>query len=131
MRNFGVITAIAIGIAVAVSVGVGISKEETLRVVDGDTLALGDARYRFENIDTPEVGGRAECLAERMLADLATQRLEELVAEGVTIVPVGRADQYGREIVWVEMGDIDVGDLLVEEGYARPWRGQREDWCSE
>lgn len=131
MRNLGIIAAITIGIAATFAGVASLSQEGDIRVIDGDTLAQGDARYRFENIDTPEVGGRAECLAERMLADLATRRLEEIVAEGVTIQPVGRTDQYDREIVHVFQGDADVGEMLIEEGYARPWRGHREDWCVE
>ncbi len=26
---------------------------------------------------------------------------------------------------------MSVGCILMQEGYARPWRGHREDWCDE
>ncbi len=38
-----------------------------IRIIDGDTLEdrSSGVRYRIENIDTPEMGTRAQCAAER------------------------------------------------------------------
>ena len=48
------------------------------RVIDGDTVALGDERIRIENIDTPETGSRAGCLSERTRATEATESNRKL-----------------------------------------------------
>jgi len=103
------------------------------RVIDGDTfehLATGD-RYRLENIDTPETGGRARCVAERDLGNRATQQARAFFtnARALDIRRTGRTDRYDRIIAFIEIDGRDLGELMIEQGLARPWRGRREPWC--
>jgi len=59
-----------------------------VEVIDGDTVRYAGQSLRIENIDTPETGhgfAAPECLAERMLGELATLRLAELVEDGAVI----------------------------------------------
>ena len=56
-----------------------------IRVVDGDTIHVDGEKIRLLGLDTPEKGHQAECVAERMLAKLATERLTELLADGIII----------------------------------------------
>ena len=103
------------------------------RVIDGDTfedLVTGD-RYRLENIDTPETGSRAMCRAERELGDRATARARAFIASArrLDVRPTGRIDRYDRIIAFVRINGRDLGELLIGEGLARPWRGRREPWC--
>lgn len=103
------------------------------RVIDGDTfedLDTGD-RYRLENIDTPETGGRARCTAERQLGDRATRQARALItsANSLDVRRTGRVDRYDRIIAFIEVDGRDLGELLIAEGLARPWRGRREPWC--
>lgn len=104
-----------------------------IRVIDGDTLEdmRADITYRVENIDTPETGPRARCTAERELGDEATRAVRALVAsaERFDIHPTGRIDRYGRTIALVAVNGRDLGETLIAEGLARPWRGRREPWC--
>jgi endonuclease YncB( thermonuclease family) len=37
--------------------------------------------------------------------------------------------RYGRTLARFMVGEKSVGEMLVEEGLARPWRGKSEDWC--
>lgn len=103
------------------------------RVIDGDTLEdLGTGeRIRLENIDTPETGGRAQCAAERQLGARATQQARSLIsnAQRLDVRRTGRIDRYQRTIAFVEVDGRDFGELMIEEGLARPWRGRREPWC--
>jgi len=55
-----------------VQASITVAPANSIRIIDGDTVALGNERIRIENIDTPERGGRAECDAERMLAYFAS-----------------------------------------------------------
>lgn len=84
------------------------------RVVDGDTLDVeGVGRIRIIGIDTPE---RGECGF-----DSATQALAALVAcEVVTLTPGAQtdADQYGRLLRYVDVGGVDAGLALIEQGWA-------------
>lgn len=104
-----------------------------MRVIDGDTLEdmAADITYRIVNIDTPETGSRAQCAAERALGDRATQSARTLVshAEDIEMRPTGRIDRYGRTIAYVLIDGRDLGETLISEGLARPWRGRREPWC--
>jgi micrococcal nuclease len=103
------------------------------RVIDGDTLEdMGaDITYRIVNIDTPETGPRAHCQAERDLGNRATQQARTLIsaAGDVELRPTGRIDRYGRAIAFVLIDGSDLGETLISDGLARPWRGRREPWC--
>jgi endonuclease YncB( thermonuclease family) len=103
------------------------------RVIDGDTfedLDTGD-RYRLENIDTPETGPRARCSAERALGDRATRQARAFItsARRLDVRRTGRTDRYDRVIAFVSLDGRDLGELMIAEGLARPWRGRREPWC--
>lgn len=104
-----------------------------MRVIDGDTLEdmNDDITYRLVNIDTPETGSRARCDAERALGDRATEAARTLVAHArrLEFRPTGRIDRYGRTIAFVLIDGRDMGETLIGEGLARPWRGRREPWC--
>jgi endonuclease YncB( thermonuclease family) len=107
--------------------------EQRMRVIDGDTLEdmNQDISYRLVNIDTPETGSRARCDAERALGDRATEAARTLVAHArqLELRPTGRLDRYGRTIAFVLIDGRDLGETLIAEGLARPWRGRREPWC--
>ena len=106
---------------------------ERVRVIDGDTLEdlRDEITYRVVNIDTPETGPRARCSAERDLGNRATNAVRTLLsgAERLELRPTGRTDRYGRTIAFVLIDGRDMGETLIEEGLARPWRGRREPWC--
>lgn len=111
------------------------SQGSNWRVIDGDTfedLDTGD-RYRLENIDTPETGSRARCTAERQLGDRATRQARALItnANSLDVRRTGRIDRYDRIIAFIEIDGRDLGELLIADGLARPWRGRREPWCDE
>lgn len=102
-----------------------------VRVIDGDTIRAADVTYRVVNIDTPEVGGNARCDAERQAGRAATARTRALIqsARRVETRETGRTDRYGRTIAFVLVDGHDLGETLIAEGLARPWRGRREPWC--
>lgn len=104
-----------------------------VRVIDGDTIEdlRAGATYRLVNIDTPETGSRARCSAERALGDRATEAARTLIAHArqLELRATGRIDRYGRIIAVVLIDGQDMGETLMAEGLARPWRGRREPWC--
>lgn len=105
-----------------------------IRVIDGDTIEdqTADITYRLQNIDTPETGSRARCTAEREAGNRATARARSLIASAnaFAIRPTGRIDRYGRTIAFVLVDGHDLGETLIAQGLARPWRGRREPWCA-
>ncbi|SFV30498.1 nuclease homologue [Devosia crocina] len=99
-------------------------------VVDGDTFWLDGVKIRIADINTPEIG-QPSCSEEAQLGRLAQHRLRELLSAGdFDLVRAGRdEDQYGRKLRVVERNGRSLGDVLVSEGLAHPWRGHRENWC--
>lgn len=102
-----------------------------LRVVDGDTLDLGEERLRILNIDTPEAGSLARCPSERARAAAASAHARRLLREAAPVeVERQGLDRYGRTLVRVRLADgRDFGAAMIAAGHARPWRGRREPWC--
>lgn len=117
-----------------------------VRVVDGDTIAVGAVRYRLVGFDAPEKGARARCRAERTLAARAKRSLRLIVAGGgldLTDVPCScrpgtagtRACNFGRRCGVLSAAGRDVGTTLIAAGLARPypfdWRHRPAPahWC--
>lgn len=109
-----------------------------LRVIDGDTFEVDGETVRIANIDTPEMPPRSKCLAEAQLAEVAKRSLEDALGStwgdrGVGLAPTlqreGR-DRYGRTLARVKLttGE-DVGELMIQRGYAVRWGGRKADWC--
>jgi len=99
-------------------------------VVDGDTFWFAGDKYRIADIDTPETHP-ARCAEEAALGDAATERLRTWLNAGTfSLESTGRVtDRYGRNLRIVTRGGTSVGSVLVDEGLARPWEGQRRPWC--
>lgn len=100
-------------------------------VVDGDTFWIAGEKVRIADINAPETR-QAACPKERALGQRATLRLLGLLNAGpFTLELTGPAtDRYGRALRVVRRGDRSLGEMLVNEGLAEPWRGRRSDWCA-
>jgi len=113
-----------------------------LRVIDGDTAAIGPDRYRLATTDAPELF-HPRCARELELASKAKTRLIELTQGDYslthvpcTIRPAGERnrDRYGRTCVILKIPPdwTDVGDTLIAEGLAvRFEKGKKTDWCKK
>lgn len=99
-------------------------------VVDGDTFWLEGDKIRILDINTPEISS-PQCDAELRLGERATERLQELLNAGPFSLEPGpeRTDRYGRKLMRVTRGGINLGEVLIEEGLAERWRGYRGGWC--
>ncbi len=100
-------------------------------VVDGDTFWLNGEKIRIADINAPETHS-AGCPAERLLGQRSALRLVSLLRAGPFELEVrGRAtDRYGRALRVVTRQGRSLGDQLVAEGLAEPWRGKRSAWCT-
>lgn len=83
-----------------------------IRLIDGDTFAVGTERFRIRGINAPETteaGGFS-----------ATQRLDLLLHEGpVLVIPYGQ-DTYGRTLAEVYVNNRNVAEVMKEEGHDKP-----------
>ena len=108
MRLLFAILLIAAGAASAADLIVG-----PARVVDGDTLAIGDERIRIIGIDAPERGHPA--------GPRATAALRELVGDRDVACEVRGRDRWGRALAVCRAGGIDVAREMVRQGWALAW----------
>lgn len=118
-------------------------------VVDGDTIwlpcvtrARGCAeKVRLANIDAPETF-RPRCEGELVIGLRAKEQLKaRLVGTLVTIDRSERGthrclDPFGRTLAYVSTPQGDVGEWLIKQGLAEPWRpgkraaeARRAAWC--
>lgn len=103
-----------------------------VKVYDGDTvtanLDLGmsitrKCSCRLAGVDTPEI--RTKVAGEKEAAYAARDRVRELILDKwVTLQSIEKPDKYGRLLVqiWTD-DDVNVNDLLVEEGHAISYDG--------
>jgi hypothetical protein len=110
---------------------VAVSASISVRVIDGDTISLGDGQsnVRLVGFNAPETGDRALCDAERHKGEAAKRRLRELVSSGS---PAFRqvacscksgtegtnACNFGRRCGTLHVNRADVGATLISEGLA-------------
>jgi endonuclease YncB( thermonuclease family) len=97
-----------------------LARDETVRVVDGDTLVVGATRVRLGGIDAPEAG--QTCKDQRgkswPCGMAATAELASLLrGRAVRCVPDGR-DRYGRTLAECFADGENVNAHMVRRGYA-------------
>jgi len=101
------------------------------RIIDGDTIDLGNVRIRLHGIDAPEAGQQCRRANGRswQCGTASTKRLAEL-AEGETIeCHALDRDTYGRVIGECWHGEINLNATLVEEGLAWAYVRFSEDYA--
>lgn len=94
-------------------------REGSVRVVDGDSLRLGETEIRLKGIDAPELhqtcerSGRPYRCGESARAALA----ERIGGRPVHCSVSGR-DRYGRDLARCSVGGEDLGAFMVHAGWA-------------
>ena len=105
-----------------------------VRVIDGDTIRVyhRQPNVRLVGFNAPETR-RAACAAERELGDKATRRVRDLVRAGdldFEFVACScrsgtegtRTCNYGRRCGTLRATGRDVGEILIAEGLAVPFK---------
>lgn len=91
-----------------------------VRVVDGDTLAMGKARLRLHGIDAPELHQTCSRHGQSWPCGRYAQALlaEKLAGKRVVCTAQSAPDRYGRPIVACRAGRQDLGRFMVLAGAA-------------
>lgn len=88
-------------------------------IVDGDTIDIDETRYRIHGIDAPEHGQKCSALGDLWpCGKQATARLSAMI-EGreVRCEPI-EPDGRGRIVARCFADDFDIGEAMVESGFA-------------
>lgn len=126
---------VAIGFGGVAQRRVNISLVEASDVHDGDTLTMGDVSIRIYGIDAPELEQQCRRPDGQLqgCGEDARSHLSALVADQVVVCAYENDDQmrqsFGRPIMRctvpsAEGGRIDIGRLMIEQGYAVQYRGR-------
>lgn len=93
-------------------------------IIDADTFVEDGTTVRIAGVDAPEVGkivpSEGKHQPQQAGADLATDFLRELFAKGDVEVEETGDTTFGRQVAEVTVGGRDVGEQLIERGFARP-----------
>ena len=117
------------------------------RVIDGDTVEFQadfmpdplpkKLSIRVLGVDTPEKGHRALCPKEAEAALKATQFTKDALNNAIKtgqpiLIELQSHDKYGGRV----LGDVIIGgqklsQLLIANGHARPYFGEKKSsWCN-
>jgi endonuclease YncB( thermonuclease family) len=116
---FAVLTSIGVSVA-----SIGPSWEGAAQVTDrdrgGDSLAIGNVRFRLHAIDAPE--GKQTCESANGqvygCGERSTAALKHLInRRPVTCSQVDK-DRYGRIVAKYFVGELDLGAAMVKQGMA-------------
>lgn len=106
--------------------------EGMARIVDGDTIALGDQRIRLFGIDAPEhdqicsMAGKAYRCGNEATAELTTL----MQGRQPSCEPKDH-DRYGRLVAVCFVDGKDIGQEMVESGWAVAFRKYSEDYVTD
>lgn len=100
------------------------------RVVDGDTIWIGETKIRLHGIDAPETKQtcRTSKGKEQLCGQLAKQALQRLV-QGQDVVCRGdKRDRYERLIAVCYVGPFNINEQMVTDGWALAYRRYSKDY---
>jgi endonuclease YncB( thermonuclease family) len=101
-----------------------------LRVIDGDTVDVGTTRVRIFGIDAPERDQPCTTLEGQNwgCGDWVTRQVRDRF-DGKTARCIARdQDSYGRIVATCYVKKTDIGQLLVQEGWAFAYRKYAMDY---
>ena len=76
---------------------------------------------RVSGIDTPETDADRKC--ERRDAKKARALVSNIVTGQLVDLNFCQLEKYGRLLCAVKVGDVDLGNYMLESGYAVPYSG--------
>ena len=103
------------------------------RIVDGDTIWIGDTRIRLHGIDSPE--SKQTCKKadgrEYRCGEIATFALAEIIETHWITCKGETTDRYKRRISVCYVGLYDINAEMVRRGWALAYRRYSSDYVDE
>ena len=109
------------------------SLDNSIRIIDGDTIILNSEKIRFYGIDTPEK--KQKCKDRNGLSypcgEFATNELKKIISSGQLFCKKMATDRYGRSISICYVNGVDINSLMVKNGWALAYRKYSRDYIDE
>ena len=109
------------------------SLDNSIRIIDGDTIILNSEKIRFYGIDTPEK--KQKCKDRNGLSypcgEFATNELKKIISSGQLFCKKRATDRYGRSISICYVNGVDINSLMVKNGWALAYRKYSMDYIDE
>ena len=102
------------------------------RIVDGDTIWIGETKIRLHGIDAPET--KQECHmqdgSEYLCGEASIDALRVLINSEPVRCEGGAYDRYKRLIAVCYSGTVNLNAELVRQGWALAYRRYSKDYVS-
>lgn len=103
-----------------------------VRVIDGDTIAIGEDHVRLFGIDAPEKAQTCEVEGiDSACGDDATRALEQLIGTSRPTCVERSRDRYGRAVAVCSVSGRDLGREMVANGWAVAFTRYSQDYVTE
>ena len=111
------------------------TKAKIVKVYDGDTIwavfeyagKISRFNCRMNGYNSAEM--RTDDPAEKESAVKSKEALAELVLDKIVDLHLGDFDKYGRPLVQVYSGGVDVNKYMVENGFGKKYTGRgAKEW---
>ncbi len=114
----------------AISICTGASLAETLQVIDGDTIRMGEVTFRLHGIDAPEAGQTCNDASggSWRCGDEATRHLEGLIGSQMPVCQPHGIDDYERVLAVCVVAGVEINRRMVLDGYAWAFRRYSDDY---
>lgn len=98
--------------------------QDQIRVVDGDTIHIGEKKIRFSGIDTPEI--KQTCIKDSQIVycGVIAQKIlmEKISDQQVVCVEENKPDKYQRVLAECFVNNESLSKYMVRNGYAFAFR---------
>jgi endonuclease YncB( thermonuclease family) len=100
------------------------------RVVDGDTIWIGETKIRLHGIDAPELKQTCQTskVKDQMCGQMAKQALQRLVKDQTVICKGDERGKYKRLIAVCTVGPFNINEQMVVDGWALAYRKYSKDY---
>lgn len=101
-----------------------------VRVIDGDTIDVGERRVRIHGIDAPERDQPCTTLSGQNwgCGDWVTRQVRDRFEGRHAQCAATDTDRYGRTVARCTVAGADIGQVLVQEGWAFAYRKYAMDY---
>ena len=99
------------------------------KIIDGDTIHIGQNKIRLHGIDAPEIN--QTCSIEKIIWKCgidSSQALESIISEKEVECEIVNIDRYKRFVAICFVKNINLNQYLVQNGWAVAYRYYSEDF---